>query len=74
MKKNLLERIKPEILQVINQDREKYPSSMENILSHLKDNFWVTDVHYGIAMDIMYNFKKAFKKQPESLWECFEEN
>ena len=50
---NLWKRLKPEYKQNIKQANKKYSYKMSNIKRELKNEYWFTEVKYGIAFDVM---------------------
>jgi hypothetical protein len=68
---NLLERLKPEILQVMEEYNERYPLVIKELKDELKNLYYVNDIryHYIIRLESFYFF--AFSKFPSNGWENF---
>lgn len=71
--KKLIESLKPEILEVIENDRILYPNSIQLLLDALEQNFFVSDLKYSVALDLMSKYRSAFGLLPNNAWECFVE-
>jgi len=57
---NLLEKLKPEALEVLNQESVKYPNSMDHLKQRLSSmNFWV-DVKIADAYTLCKMNEKQF--------------
>lgn len=50
--KTLLERLKPELKQALDQQEEKYPHTIRDIKDALSAHFGVTFLTYGILMGL----------------------
>lgn len=48
--KNLFERLKPEAKVVINENADRYPLSVANIIKELKSNSFLGDIKYDYVM------------------------
>ena len=57
---NLWKRLKPEYKKNIKQANQKYSYKMDNIKQELKNEYWFTQVKYGIAFDVMTPNKLTF--------------
>ena len=57
---NLWKRLKPEYKQNIKQANKKYSYKMDNIKRELKNEYFFTEVKYGIAFDVMIPNKITF--------------
>lgn len=68
---NLLERLKPEILQVMEEYNERYPLTITELKDELKNLYYVNDIkyHYILRLENFYFF--AFSKFPSNGWENF---
>jgi hypothetical protein len=69
--KNLLERLKPEILTEIQKSADKYPFAVQELTNELKDLFYVSDVKYGNIVQLETYFLCAFNRLPNNAWENF---
>ena len=69
--KNLLERLKPEILTEIEKSADKYPYAVQELRNELKDLFYVSDVKYGNIVQLETYFLCAFNRLPNNAWENF---
>ena len=59
-RQNLWKRLKPEYKKAIKQENKKYSYKMASIKQELKNEYWFTEVKYGIAFDIMIPNKLSF--------------
>jgi len=50
---NLWQRLKPEYKENIKQANKKYSYKIDSIKQELKNEYWFTEVRYGIAFDVM---------------------
>ena len=50
--KNLLERLKPEYLELLNEDAKLYPYLIQGIKRDLKENVSFTDLSVGSALQL----------------------
>ena len=57
---NLWKRLKPEYKKNIKQANQKYSYKMDTIKQELKNEYWFTQVKYGIAFDVMTPNKLNF--------------
>ena len=57
---NLWQRLKPEYKKAIKKSNKKYSYKMANIKQELKNEYWFTEVKYGIAFDVMIPNKLDF--------------
>jgi len=57
---NLWQRLKPEYKKQLKKDNKKYSYKMANIKQELKNQYWFTEVKYGVAFDIMIPNKLEF--------------
>ena len=69
--KNLLEQLKPEILNQINESAEKYPLAVLELKQELENLNYVSDVRYGIIVQLDSYFLCAFNRLPNNAWENF---
>ena len=59
-RQNLWQRLKPEYKKQLKKSNKKYSYKMASIKQELKNEYWVTEVKYGIAFDIMIPNKLSF--------------
>lgn len=52
-RQNLWKRLKPECKKNIKEANKKYSYKMATIKQELKNEYWFTQVKYGIAFDVM---------------------
>ena len=52
-RQSLWKRLKPECKKAIKKDNKKYPCKLDTIKQELKNEYWFTQVKYGIAYDVM---------------------
>jgi hypothetical protein len=50
----LYEKLKPELKEVIENQHDKYPSLVSNVISSLKENYLWSHLTVGQARDIIY--------------------
>lgn len=72
--KNLLERLKPEILFHINNDIAKYPLAVQELKNELGKLYYVNDLKYQFIIQLDTYYLNAFNRLPKSGWENFIEN
>ena len=70
--KTLLERLKPEIKALMEADRELYPHTVSGLEKQLAKEFFVSDVRYGAALDIITYYSRIFGAEPKNLYVCFD--
>jgi len=57
---NLWKRLKPEYKKQLKEANKKYSWKMASIKKELKNEYWFTEVKYGIAFDVMSANKLDF--------------
>ena len=57
---NLWKRLKPEYKKQLKKENKKYSYKMAKIKEELKNEYWFTEVKYGIAFDVMSANKLDF--------------
>ena len=57
---NLWKRLKPEYKKNLKEANKKYSWKMASIKKELKNEYWFTEVKYGIAFDVMSANKLDF--------------
>lgn len=57
---NLWKRLKPEYKKQLKKSNKKYSYKMAKIKEELKNEYWFTEVKYGIAFDVMSANKLDF--------------
>jgi hypothetical protein len=72
--KNLLERLKPEILDLIEIDAIKYPLASKWLKDELQNLFYVNDIKYAYIVQLESYYLNAFNTFPKNAWENFNEN
>jgi len=70
---NLLLRLKPEILEAINNDMEKYPYLIEDIKKKLSSEISILDLKYGTALSLISYHYIAFREKPITAIDCFKQ-
>ena len=60
MKPNLLDRLKPELMQALEERYNKYPNILHDIKHDLANNFYFTDVKYVTYVELYFVTKNAF--------------
>ena len=71
MKHNLLDRLKPELLQAIQERYKDYPRVLDEIKQDLANNFYFTDVKYGTYVELYFVTKNAFGSYEQNLANYF---
>lgn len=69
--KNLLERLKPEIANAINEAEIQYPLLVLELKNELSNLFYVSDLRYGSIVQLETYYLLAFNKIPSNGWENF---
>ena len=52
-RKSLWKRLKPECKKAIKKDNKEYSFKLDTIKQELKNEYWFTQVKYGVAYDVM---------------------
>ena len=68
---NLVKRLKPEIVSLIEKDRVRYPTTVESLLATLGRLEYIGDIPYSIYLQLVIHHRAAFGFPPESLFNCF---
>ena len=68
---NLVKRLKPEIVSLIEKDRVRYPTTTEALLATLGRIEYIGDIPYSIYLQLALHHRDAFGFLPESLYKCF---
>jgi hypothetical protein len=68
--KTLLEQLKPEVREAIESQRSLYPNTIDYLCRNLSEVYFVSDLRYEDAMNIMSHYKTAFGKKAETPWDC----
>lgn len=69
--KNLLEKLKPEILNQIEESVDRYPLAVQDLKNELQNLFYVSDVKYGTIVQLDTYFLSVYNKLPNNAWEHF---
>jgi len=69
--KFLIEKIKPEVLKAILDEKDKYPHSIKLLMYELENKLFCGDMTYSSALTLMGYYKDAFGKYPKHAWDCF---
>ena len=64
--KNLLERLKPEILNAINEAEIQYPLIVKELKNELLNLHYVGDIRYGSIVQLESYYLVAFNKFPSN--------
>ena len=84
--KSLLSRLKPEVMEIIEKDREQYPLMVEALLKNLNEIELVLQLNVGNAYSLVTYFEELPKEIREEKWgfknksflmklyECFNES
>ena len=57
---NLWQRLKPECKEAIKEQNKEYSYKIAEIKKELKNEYWFTEIRYGIAFDVMVPNKLNF--------------
>jgi hypothetical protein len=71
---NLLERLKPEILEVMEDYNKSYPLVVKELKDELQNLNYVNDIRYQFIIQLETYYLSAFNKFPSNAWENFIEN
>jgi hypothetical protein len=71
---NLLQKLKPEIQDLINKDLLEYPHSTQILINELSSTYYINDLKYFCILDIERYFLKLYKELPSTPWDCLVEN
>jgi hypothetical protein len=69
--KNLLEQLKPEILNEINNSADKYPMAVMELKKELESLYYVSDIRYGSVIQLDSYYLAAFNTLPNNAWANF---
>lgn len=69
--KNLLEQLKPEILQVIEESAEQYPSIAKELKDELESLYYVSDMRYGAFVHLSGYYLSVYNQLPKDAWGIF---
>lgn len=69
--KNLLERIKPEILKEIDNSYDTFPSVVQELKDELASLYYVSDVRYGTIIQLDNYYLSTFNQLPNNGWQNF---
>lgn len=72
--KNLLERLKPEILIEMEKYNKQYPLAIKELKNELENLYYVNDIRYQYIIQLETYHLSAFNKFPNNGWENFIEN
>lgn len=71
---NLLQKLRPEILQLLNEDLIKYPNSTQLLINELTSTYYINELKYFCILDIQGYYIKIYKDKPLTAWDCLVEN
>jgi len=69
--KNLFERLKPEVKEIIEQELVDFPYTMKNIKEDLIQNYLVGDIKYSNFITLSSFYHKANNKTANTAWDLF---
>lgn len=72
--KNLLERLKPEILQEMDSQFNAYPLVVKELKNELENLYYVNDIRYQFIIQLESYYLSAFNRFPANGWENFIDN
>lgn len=72
--KNLLERLKPEILQEMENRYNVYPLVIKELKNELENLYYVNDIRYQFIIQLESMHLAAFNEFPKNGWEHFNNN
>lgn len=67
---NLLQRLRPELRTIIEQDIDKNPFRIAELTEELKTKFYMNDVKYMHIIDLENYYYLTFGFLPKNAWEC----
>lgn len=68
--KNLLEKLKPEIQELINNDLLEYPHSTPLLINELISTYYISDLKYFCILDIEKYYRKIYNENSSTPWDC----
>jgi hypothetical protein len=68
---NLLEQLKPEILKVIEESAEKYPSIAKELKDELRNIYYVSEMRYGTFIHLSGYYLSVYNQLPKDAWANF---
>jgi hypothetical protein len=71
---NLLKKLRPEILHLLNEDLIEYPNSTKILINELTSTYYINDLKYFAILDIQSLYWRAFNKRTNVAWDCLIEN
>ena len=69
--RNLWDRLKPEIMQALEERYNKYPYILQDIKNDLANNFYFTDVRYFTYAELYFVTKNVFGSYEQNLANYF---
>jgi hypothetical protein len=69
--KNLLEQLKPEILEEINKSADRFPSLIKELKDELQSQYYVSDIRYGTFVHLSGYYLSVFNHLPKDAWANF---
>ena len=69
--KNLLEKLKSEILNLIELDASRYPLAAKELKDELQKLYYVSDIKYGFIIQLESYYLASFNLLPKNAWENF---
>lgn len=70
MKKSILQRLKPEILEALKKDLVDHPSSTLELLEMLSKTYYINDIKYTYILSLERAYREAFNSYSNNPWEC----
>lgn len=71
--KTLLERARPELLEALKEQKEKYPTTNERLMSFLTQNYFCNEITWGLWIDLRSAAFDKTKQLAQDPWELFED-
>jgi hypothetical protein len=71
---NLLQKLKPEIQELIKKDLLEYPHSTQLLINELTSTYYINDLKYFCILDIQSLYWRAFNERTNLAWDCLVEN
>jgi len=68
---NLLEQLKPQILQAIEESAKKYPSLAKELKDELQSQYYVSDIRYGTFVHLSGYYLSVYNTLPKDAWANF---
>ena len=65
---NLLQKLKPQVLEALNEYAEKYPTLGQELVDELTNNQFLINMRYGFVIDLKGLMPMSFAQTPYDLF------